>query len=151
MNNLLKIALLAAAISSCSTEQVPTPGKLSLDVQALPPSTVISVIAEESYKTPKGSQVVEKSGVFKVKDNIYSERGSQVLIPRGAIVGGSYANDGVSCTVTWNSVYANADEYAENRGSFELSNVSSPTICNPTRGVKKNDRLVIHLDRGNAY
>jgi hypothetical protein len=144
----LLLILSVIGLVACSSDQTPTPQKLSQDVQSLPPETVISVSAENSFPTPKNAQVIQQLGSFRTIDNVYDKAGNRVLIPRNAIISGTYTNDGVSCQIAWKSVYANKEEYEEKRGSFVVGDTSVPSVCNPVRGIKAGDRLTISFTTG---
>lgn len=146
MKNFLKFSAISLLVVSCSTPTTPTPQKLSQNLQAVPPSTVISVISQDNYQLPHDAQIIEKTGVFKTRDNIYDKQGNQVLIPKDAIVVGTYSNDGVNCKVIWKSIYVNGEEYENKRGTFALGSQAQPSICSPERGIKKHDRLTIRIN-----
>lgn len=139
---ILFFGLLLGGMVACSSNP-PTPQKLSQDVQQVSPTTVVSVKSNDSYAVPAAGQIEEKSGTYKTLDTVYDDDGIKVLIPKNAFVKGIYKNDGVSCSVTWSSVYANEDAYEDDQGSFSLSKVTSSSMCDPVRGVKSGDRLVI--------
>jgi hypothetical protein len=144
---LLVASLFLLSLSACSSYNTPTPYKLSRDVEKVPPSTVISVTSVDSYQIPQGSQIIERSGLYKAVDNVYDAQGYKVLIPRDSIITGTYKNDGVSCSVTWGAVYINREEYNQDRGSFSLSKVTQPSICDPIKGVKSGNRLTITFNK----
>ena len=146
MKKLLILNLCLAGLVACSSEHVPTPQKLSQEVETLPPATVISVFAEDNFHVPKNAQIIEQTGRFKTVDNTYDELGNKVLIPRDAVISGTYTNDGVSCKVVWKSIYANKTEHAQKRGSFALGEATMASRCDPLRGIKSGDRLTIKFD-----
>ncbi len=146
MKKLLLLGLTIAGLAACGTEHTPTPQKLGQDVQTLAPATVISVLAEEDLPVPKNAQIIEQMSEFKTVDNTYDELGNKVLIPRDAIISGSYTNDGVNCKIIWKSVYANEDEYQASRGSFALGQNTSASLCDPLRGIKSGDRITIRFN-----
>lgn len=139
--------MVALVMAACADIEAPTPQKLSQDIKSLPSSTIISVISNDSYKAPKGVGVIERIGLFETLDNTYDDRGYQILIPRRAIVKGTYVNDGKKCTVTWSSIYFNKKEYEKNLGSVVLKDRTIPTDCDPQRGVQAGERLLIHFNR----
>ena len=141
-----KLPLIFSAILSlaaCSNESLPTPNKLSQNVQAIPPHTVISAISKTSFAIPKNSQSIVKMGKFKVVDNVYDPIGHQVLIPRGAIIDGLYSNDGTTCEISWKTVYSSSDDFDDNQGSIALGRVTNASVCNPQRGVKSGERVTL--------
>lgn len=135
----------AVGLSACSSLETPTPQKLSQDIYSIPPATVISVISDETYPMSVGTQIVEKAGTYKTMENTYDNDGYRVLIPKDAIINGTYKNDGTSCTVTWNAIYVNKSEFKNNQGSLALREVTEPSVCNPTQGVKAGNRLTIRF------
>ncbi|MFN8770960.1 MAG: hypothetical protein ACK5Z5_04355 [Neisseriaceae bacterium] len=145
--SVILINILAIALTSCSTQETPTPQQLTQDIQSLPPSTIISVVAKDNYQVPTGAQIIERTGLYETTDNTYDEKGYRILIPRQSIVRGVYSNDGKKCMVTWKAIYANRIEYKKNAGSIALSKQVAPTFCDPVRGIKQNDRLRIHLNK----
>ncbi|MDQ5921616.1 MAG: hypothetical protein QG673_1675 [Pseudomonadota bacterium] len=149
MKNLPIISLLIIGLASCGTDNTPTPQRMTQNVQSIPGNTVISVVSQDKYDAPHGAEIIEKKGSYRVIDNIYDTDGYQVLIPRNALISGIYTNDGVNCQIHWKAIYANEKEYEENRGSFVLDQTTSPSICVPTRGIKKGDRLVIRFNQVN--
>ena len=148
MKKLLILSLFMAGLAACSSSHTPTPQKLAQDVETLPPATIISVFAENNFQVPKNAEIIEQTGRFKTVDNTYDELGNRVLIPRDAIINGTYTNDGVSCSIAWKSIYANKDEHEKKRGSFALSETTLPSICDPIRGIKSGDRLTIQFNHG---
>lgn len=148
MKKLLLISSLMLGLGACSSNQVPNSKQLSYDVQTLPASTVISVLAEHDFKIPKNGQIVEQTGTFKTLDNTYDELGNKVLIPRDAIISGTYTNDGIHCSVAWKSIYANKDAFKEKHGSFAIAETSAPSICDPVLGVKTGNRLTVWFKNG---
>jgi hypothetical protein len=145
MKNILVTSLAIISLAACSSNNVPTPQKLSQDISQLPNTQVFSVVAKKNFRVPKNAQIIEEAGEFKTIDNIYDADGEKILIPRGAIVSGTYTNDGVNCKIVWKSIYVNDEEYDENRGSFILGEITEPSTCDPTRGIKSGGRVTIRV------
>lgn len=146
MKNLLKISILTAALTACSSDNIPTPQKLGVDVRSLPANSVIAVLAKEDFPTPKNSQIIEKQSAFKVIDSVYSQQGT-MLVRKNSIISGTYTNDGVTCRVTWKSIYANKSNYEDNIGTFSLGAVTEPTPCDPVKGIKEGQRVMIRANQ----
>ncbi len=146
MKNLLKITILTAALSACSSDNIPTPQKLGHDIQTLPPATGIAAVSGENLRAPKDAQIIEKQTAFKVLDNVYSETGNRVVIRRGAIVSGTYSNDGSECKIIWNSIYVNKSEYEDKKGTPSLGSIATPFLCDPVKGIKKGQRVMIRVN-----
>jgi hypothetical protein len=146
MKNLLKITILAAALSACSSDNIPTPQKLGHDIQTLPPATGIAAVSMEKLAAPRDAQIIEKQTTFKVLDNIYSETENRVIVRRGAIISGTYTNDGTECKIVWNSIYVNKSEYKDKKGTPSLGSIAEPTQCDPVKGVKKGQRAMIRVN-----
>jgi len=138
--------ILSFFVLSCSNETLPTPNKLSQNLGVIPSNTVISVIAKDNHNVPKSDGVIEEPKIYAVLDNIYDEDGVEVLIPKGAIVTGIYSNDGVTCKVSWQALYANKKAYSQKQGTLNFRNVTQPSFCNPQRGIKANNRLTIRFN-----
>lgn len=143
MKRLSLVGLLALSLIGCSSSNTPTPQKLSQDMKSISTNTAISVVSQQTYSVPRDAQIIEETGLYRVIDNIYDTDGYNVLIPRGALVSGMYANDGLQCHISWKSIYVNKDEYENNRGTFTLGSITAPSTCAPTRGIKKGDRIII--------
>ncbi len=141
--SVLLLSSLILGLAACSSDNVPTPKKLSQDVQSIPPFTTISVKAQETLGVPHNAETIMKIGTFKAIDNVYDPNGNNILIPRDAIITGVYTNDGVSCTIKWKAVYATEDEYSAKRGTLALGQVTSPSNCRALKGIKKGERAVI--------
>ncbi len=120
MKHLSIISLLIISLVGCSSNNTPTPQKLSQDVRSISNNTSISVTSQQSYSVPKDAQIIEETGLYRVIDNIYDSDGYNVLIPRGALISGLYTNDGLQCQIIWKSIYVNKDEYENNRGTLAL-------------------------------
>ncbi|MCC2644855.1 MAG: hypothetical protein K0R49_1629 [Burkholderiales bacterium] len=145
MKTLVKLSVLVAALAACSSENLPTPQKLSVDVKALPPYAMIQAVAQEDLPAPKNAQIIEQQTTFKVDARVLGER-NQVLIKKGAIVSGMYTNDGVTCKIVWKSLYTNKKEFDHNRGTFTLGEVAEPTSCNPVKGIEEGQIYVIRVN-----
>lgn len=151
MKNLLKTAVVAAVLSACSSENVPTPQKLGQDLQTLTPSTQIAVAASEDFAVPTGAQVIQKQSVFKVLDNVYSKQSNRIIVPKGALITGLYSNSGTTCKIAWQSMYVNEDDYKNNMGTPQLQSIVQETRCDPVKGIKEDQRILIRVNNGNNF
>lgn len=145
MRNMILLSSLIAGISACSSDNAPTPSKVAQNVQTLAPGTVISAIAKQTHKVPQGAQVIEDTGVYVTTDNTYDRDGYDILVPKGALIKGTYTNDGTSCKVTWKAIYINEDEYENDRGSLILGKTTKPSLCKPEKGIKSGNRVTIRF------
>ena len=144
-HKILIASLLIIGLVGCSSESTPAPRKLYRNIQAISSTTIISVIAQNSYPMPEKNTLIEQSGNFRTINDVYDAADNRILIPSGAIIGGSYSNDGGICRVIWKSVYANngADYTSEN--AVSIAQVTEPTKCDSVKGVKVGDRLEIRF------
>lgn len=143
MKSYLWVSSIAIMLGACSTQRVPTTLKLSQDIQEVASNAVLSVISQNDLAVPTHSQNILTLGTFKTNDNTYDIDGNKVLIPRDAIIAGLYSNDGVNCTIEWRAIYTNLAEYNDQNGSLSLSSITTESLCDPLRGVKKGDRATI--------
>ncbi len=138
--NVLTVTLIGcASYSDYSASTI----RLSQNIDHIPADTVIVATSEASYRVAKGTQIIEKSGIYKTSDNIYDEDGEKILIPRHAIISGIYSNDGIHCKITWKSIYRDMDSYYNKQGSFSLARRTHPSYCDAERGVKSGDKVTI--------
>lgn len=138
------ICLSIIGLANCAYEATPNQQQLAKNVQLIPSTSVLSVISQNSYKISDSGQVIEQSGLYKSVYDLNNERDdSVVLIPSSALIRGTYRNDGVTCDINWTSVYAYNEE--DNRNAVALNQVTRPTICDPQKGIKTGDRLIIRF------
>lgn len=144
-SKILVVSLLIIGLVGCSSESTPAPRKLYRNVQAISSTTIISVIAQNSYPMPLNDNLVEQSGRFKTINDVYDAVDNRILVPSGAIISGSYSNDGGICRVIWKSIYANnaTDYHSDN--AVSIAQVTEPTKCDSIKGVKIGERLEIRF------
>ena len=135
--------LLISGLAGCAYETTPNPQKLSRNVQLIPPTAVLSVFSMNDYKLSETGQAIEQSGLYKTIYGIYDETDGNLLIPSNALIRGTYNNNGVTCTINWTSVYAYNEE--DNRNAVALDQVTRPTICDPQKGIKAGEHLIIRF------
>ena len=140
----MPIGLLLTGLVACSTG-TPSPERLTQHVQSIPSSTALAVVSEDSYPNVVDQQAIMQGGSFKTVDSVYDEASGKELIPSGATLRGIYSNDGVTCNITWDAVYANNDENENAMNAVNISQITTPTLCNPGKGIKKGDRLLINF------
>ncbi|MCC2624788.1 MAG: hypothetical protein K0R14_661 [Burkholderiales bacterium] len=150
MKNLVKISALFSTaliiLSACSNENLPTPAKLGHDVQTLPPATGIAVVAMEDLDVPEDAQLMNNQAAFKVLDNVYAEYGNKVIVKKGSIVSGTYFNNGTQCKISWNAIYVNKKQYKKKRGAALSDSIAQPSLCDPVKGIKKGQRVMIRVN-----
>lgn len=144
-HKILIASLLIIGLIGCSSESTPAPRKLYRNIQAISSTTVISVTAQNSYPMPKDDNLVEQSGRFKTINDVYDAVDNRILIPSGAIISGSYSNDGGTCRVIWKSIYANNAVNYHSDNAVSIAQVTEPTKCDSIKGVKIGDRLEIRF------
>jgi len=137
------IFALISSITACSSAKRSTTIIKKEDIQSIAKSTVISVMAKEDFPLPKGAQSFVKMGKFEVNENVYDAKGQKLLLPRHTIIEGLYSNDGSVCEIEWGVVYMNEVKYKAREGVIDLSFITDATLCSPSRGVKKGDKLII--------
>lgn len=142
----LLIGSMLLGLVACSGTSVPTNQPISHDLDEIPYQSKDAIIAMRSFDVPKGSTPVIQSGPFQLDDNIYKDNGHTKLIPRRSILEGVYYNDGTSCTVTWKNVFPSIVEYKKQRNDWDVVSASSDTLCDPKRGIKAGDRMVVKFN-----
>jgi hypothetical protein len=150
MRNLLKtsitISIAAIVLNACSSNNVPTPAKLGYDVQTLAPATGIAVVAREDLDAPEDAQLINNPATFKVLDNVYAEYGNKVIVRKGSIISGTYFNNGTQCKISWNAIYLNKSQYKKKRGASLSDSIAQPSLCDPVKGVKEGQRVMIRVN-----
>lgn len=148
MKKILLLAAMVAGLAACSSNSVPTPQHMATnDLDDIPNQSQVELLALTSFETPKNGVTVVKSGPFQTQDKVYQSNGHSIIIPRRAVLEGLYTNDGTTCTVVWKEVYPSIVEYRKQRNPLDVENVSSAiTKCDPKRGIKSNDRLIVNFD-----
>jgi hypothetical protein len=137
------ICLSIIGLANCAYEATPNQQQLAKNVQLIPSTSVLSVISQNNYKISDGGQVIEQSGLYKSVYDLNYELDNSVLIPSNALIRSTYHNDGVTCDINWTSIYAYNEE--DNRNAVALNQVTRPTICDPQKGIKTGDRLIIRF------
>jgi hypothetical protein len=137
------ICLSIVGLASCAYEMPPNQQQLAKNVQLIPSTSVLSVISQNNYKISDSGHVIEQSGLYKTVYDLNYEPDNSILIPSNALIRGTYHNDGVTCDINWTSVYAYNEE--DNRNAVPLNQVTRPTICDPNKGIKTGDRLIIRF------
>jgi hypothetical protein len=145
MKKICSSLLLMAGLAACSatSPHTPTPNKLALDIQSIPPQTALSVRAKASLDAPKNAQSIVKMATFVADDNLYDQAGNRLIIPRGAIIVGLYSNDGMECSIDWKAVYASQKDLEAGQGTLTLNQVTSKNKCDPVNGIKVGDRIAL--------
>lgn len=64
-HKILIASLLIIGLVGCSSESTPAPRKLYRNIQAISSTTIISVIAQNSYPMPEKNTLIEQSGNFR--------------------------------------------------------------------------------------
>ncbi len=141
----LLIILLAVCIMACSNKGLPSYNKSSHSVLDLPAKTVISATSMDNLAVSDGSKAIVELGGFKTVDNTYDSFGEQVIIPRNAVISGLYVNDGASCSISWKYVYATEEDFEAKRALFSIQNRTDDSLCMPTLGINKNDRVTLQF------
>src|SRR3990167_6786558 len=144
MKKLLILAAVAASLAACSSNRVPDAQPIATDLQDVPELSPVEILSMQTLARPKNGVAVVQTGAFQFEDPVYKNNGHTLLIPRRAILEGEYMNDGTTCTVTWQKLYPDIVEYKKNRTRLPVALVSSTTTqCDPTRGIKADDRMIV--------
>jgi|GEM_PF-2142501 len=107
-------------------------------------SDTMTVTAMNNYPAPAASQTSTIPVSFKVaKDLLEKNVEGKILIPTGTLVSGTYTNDGKTCNVTWENVYAHGDQNMDKSNAVSIAKIAAPTTCNPATGIKNGDQLII--------
>ena len=148
MKKILLLVALATSLAACSSDNVSHAQHLATNkLQTIPDQSQVEILALTSFAAPTNGGTIVKSGPFQTEDKVYQSNGHTIIIPRRAVLEGLYTNDGTTCNVVWKKVYPDIVEYKKQRSSLDVENVSSAiTKCDPARGIKSDDRLIVNFD-----
>ncbi len=108
----------------------------------------MSVTATNNYPAPAAGQPSTMPVSFKVVKELREKNvEDKILVPAGTLVGGTYTNDGKTCSIAWENMYADGDQNMDKSKSVSIAKIAAPTTCNPATGIKSGDQLVISFPK----
>lgn len=139
LKKLFIITTLSAEIAGCGLFQAPPPimpSRMNQNISRIASGTVVNTISLVPMDVPNPSQIkITNTAIFRVTDNVLSSPGSAVLIPQNALITGVYTNDGKSCIVSWQAVYANYSALEKNQAAISIAISTENTLCDPKVGI----------------
>ncbi|MCC2645177.1 MAG: hypothetical protein K0R94_955 [Burkholderiales bacterium] len=139
---LASISLISLGLAACGSDNPPYVNKLDRNVRLISQHDTLQVFAMENYTAKMSGQYAR----FKVIYDLNKHGGNKVLIKSDTIIRGLYFNDGKTCSVTWDKIYAHGDQAMDKDNGVKLNNIATPTMCDPAVGLKYGEPMVINFN-----
>jgi hypothetical protein len=129
----------------------PYTGKLYQNAGLIVSTDTMTVTATNNYPAPAAGQPSTLPVSFKVAKDLREKNvEDKILIPADTLVSGTYTNDGKTCNVTWENVYAHGDQNMDKSNAVSIANIAVPTTCNAATGIKNGDQLIISFTKAHS-
>jgi hypothetical protein len=144
----LSVSLLCLfSLSSCGlfgAAPSTTPRRMSQDMALINPGTIVNVVSLVPMDTPNSAQSkIVNSAVFRVTEDVKGYPNTMTLIPQNALISGIYSNDGTTCHVSWQVIYADYSALEKNQGTMDIAPRVSNTSCDAKLGIRAGQLMNI--------
>lgn len=142
--SLLLITLQLTACGLFGPAPEPTPGKLASNLERINSGTIINVVSLVPMDIPNPSEsAITNTTVFRVSNDLREYPNSSILIPQNALVTGIYTNNGKTCSISWQAIYANYTALEKGQGAMTIAPQVQNTSCDPKTGIRAGQLMNI--------
>lgn len=122
----------------------PTPGKLTGNLERVNSGTIVNVVSLVPMDIPNPSEsVITNSAAFRVTNDVREYPNSSILIPQNALITGIYTNNGKTCSISWQAIYADYPALEKGQGSLAIAPLVQNTSCDPKAGIRAGQLMNI--------
>ncbi len=141
---LLATSLPLAACGLFGPAPGPTPGKLTGNLERVNSGTIVNVVSLVPMDIPNPSEsVITNSAAFRVTNDVREYPNSSILIPQNALITGIYTNNGKTCSISWQAIYADYPALEKGQGSLAIAPLVKNTSCDPKAGIRAGQLMNI--------